>query len=40
MKLMNFLKKNIYCDLKFKMNSRNMRKKFKFNIFKVIKLMF
>ena len=38
MKLMN-LKKNYY-DLKFIMNSRNMKKKFKCKIFKVMKLTF
>ena len=32
-------KKNYY-DLKFIMNSRNMKKKFKFKIFKVMKLTF
>ena len=32
------LPKNNYCDLKFIMNSRNVKKKFKFKIFKVVKL--
>ena len=39
MKLMN-LQKNIYYDLKFIMNSRNVKKKSKFRTFKVMKLMF
>ena len=39
MKLMNLQNKNYY-DLKFIMNSRNMKTKFKFKIFKVMKLTF
>ena len=39
MKLMNLQNKNYY-DLKFIMNSRNMKKIFKFKIFKVMTLMF
>ena len=37
MKLMN-LQKNNYYDLKFIINSRNMKKKIKLKIFKVMKL--
>ena len=33
-------KKKIYYDLKFIMISRNMKKNFKFKIFKVVKLTF
>ena len=39
MKLMNLQKKNYY-DLKFITKSRNMKKLFKFKVFKVMKLMF
>ena len=39
MKLMN-LQIKLYYDLKFIMNSRNLKKKLKFNIFKVMKVTF
>ena len=39
MKLIN-LQKKFYYDLKFIINSRNMKKKFKLKIFKVMKLTF
>ena len=39
MKLMNFQNRNYY-DLKFIMNSRNMDKNVKFNIFTVMKVTF
>ena len=38
MKLMNVQKK--YYDLKFIMNSKNVKEKFKFKVFKVMKLTF
>ena len=39
MKFMNLYKNN-YDDLKFRMNSRNMKKNSKFKIFKVMKFTF